>query len=457
MSQGSDMLEVARRAAALAKQAGAKEAAAVAGRAREVSVDWRDGKVEKLSDTTTRGLSLELYVDGRYAAVTTKDLRPEALQRFIEDSVALTRTLEKDPFRSLPDPALQAGQAAIDLQLDDPALAGLSAVRRRELAQAAEAAARGVEGAGAIVSVTTGFGDALSESWRVQSNGFEATRRATSFSVSAEVSVKDADGRRPEDYDAATTRHLAALPAAEAVGRRAAERALARLGARKGNSATMTLVIDPRAAGTLVSHLLRPLSGLALQQKQSCFDGKLGVAIGQPAARPRRRPAAAAGARLPALRRRGAGGAPLPGLRAGGAARLLRRQLLRQEAQGGPHHAGQLQPGLGPGGGPRRSSPRPASGLCGVRTGRRAGIQSLPTGRRAGQPQCGVLDAIDHGLSKAAEFGRFRSADDGRASHRRDAGVFPGGRSARGVQPGCQLLQDQRLPECQQPGDGVPV
>ncbi len=282
MSQRNDMLEVARSAAAVARKAGAQEAAATAARAREVSVDWRDGKVEKLSDTTTRGLSLELYVDGRYAAVSTKDLRPEALQRFIEDSVALTRTLEKDPFRSLPDPALYAGQASVDLQLDDPALGGLSAVRRRELAQAAEAAARQVKGAEAIVSVTTGFGDALAESWRVQSNGFEGTRRATSFSVSGEVSVKDADGRRPEDWDAATTRHLASLPTAEAVGRRAAERALARLGAKKGSSATMTLVIDPRAAGTLVSHLLRPLSGAALQQKQSCFDGKLGVVIGSP-------------------------------------------------------------------------------------------------------------------------------------------------------------------------------
>jgi PmbA protein len=282
MSQGQDMLEVARSAAMLARKAGAHEAAAMASRSREVSVDWRDGKVEKLADTTTRGLSLELYVDGRYAAVSTKDLRPEALQRFIEDAVALTRTLEQDPFRTLPDPRLYEGQAAVDLQLDDPALGGVTAVRRRDLAQAAEAAARQVKGAAAIVSVTTGFGDALTDSWRVHTNGFEGTRRATSFSVSAEVSVKDADGRRPEDWDAATTRHLAALPAAEAVGRRAAERALGRLGARKGTSATMTLVIDPRAAGTLVSHLLRPLSGMALQQRQSCFDGKVGAAIGAP-------------------------------------------------------------------------------------------------------------------------------------------------------------------------------
>jgi PmbA protein len=282
MSRENDMLEVARSAAALARKAGAQEAAAQAGRSREVSVDWRDGQVEKLSDATTRGLSLELYVDGRYAAVSTKDLRPEALQRFVEDSVALTRTLEADPFRSLPDPALSAGQAAVDLQLDDPALAGITAVRRRELAQAAEAAARQVKGAGAILSVTTGFSDTLAESWRVHTNGFEGTRRATSFSVSGEVSVKDADGRRPEDWDGATTRHLASLPAAEAVGRRAAERALGRLGAKKGTSASMTLVIDPRAAGTLVSHLLRPLSGMALQQRQSCLDGKVGVAIGGP-------------------------------------------------------------------------------------------------------------------------------------------------------------------------------
>jgi PmbA protein len=282
MSQKNDMLEVARSAAAQARKAGAQEAAAAAGRTREVSVDWRDGKVEKLSDATSRTVSLELYVDGRFAAVATKDLRPEALQRFIEDSVALTRTLEKDPFRALPDPALSAGQFTGDLQLDDPALAGLTAVRRRELAQAAEAAARQVEGAAAINSVTTGFGDGLTEIWRVHSNGFEGTRRGTTFSISGEVSVKDADGRRPEDYDYATTRHLAALPTAEAVGRRAAERALARLGAKKGGSGTMTLVIDPRAGDRLVSHLLRPLSGAALQQRRSCLDGKVGLTIGSP-------------------------------------------------------------------------------------------------------------------------------------------------------------------------------
>jgi PmbA protein len=282
MSQKNDMLEVARGAAALARQAGAQAAASTTNRVREVEVTWRDGKVEKLSDNTTRGLSLELYVDGRYAAVSTKDLRPDALRRFVGDAVALTRTLEQDPHRALPEPALCQGQASVALELEDPALGQLTAVRRRELAQAAEAAARQTRDAAAILSVTTGFGDALSESWRVHSDGFEGVRRATIASISAEVSVKDADGRRPEDWDAGTARHLASLPEAAAVGRAAARRALGRLGQKKGASATTTLVIDPRAGGTLVGHLLRPLSGAALQQRQSCLDGKVGSALAGP-------------------------------------------------------------------------------------------------------------------------------------------------------------------------------
>ncbi len=277
-----DMLDVARAATAMARRAGAQDAAAVAGRTRGVSLEWRDGKVEKVSEATTRGLSLELYADGRYAAVSTSDLRAEALERFVGDAVALTRKLAPDPFRALPERKLYEGQARVDLQLEDPALATVTPARRRQAAQAAEEAARAVKGAGAIVSVSTGAGDTLSESWRVHTNGFEGARRSTDFWISAQVSVKDADGRRPEEWDAASGRHLALIPQPEEVGWRAATRALSRMGARKGASAPMTLVVDARVAGRLFGRLLDPLSGASLQQKRSCLEGKAGLAVGGP-------------------------------------------------------------------------------------------------------------------------------------------------------------------------------
>jgi len=277
-----EMLDVARAATAMARRAGAQDAAAVAGRSRSVSVEWRDGKLEKISEATTRALSLELYVDERYAAVSTSDLRAEALERFIGDAVALTRKLERDPFRALPERKLYEGQATVDLELEDLGHAGLTAARRRELAQAIEVAARSVKGADAILSVSTGVGDSVSESWRVHTNGFEGSRRSTDFGISAQVSVKDADGRRPEDWDAASARHLSAIPASEVVGWRAAGRALSRLGARKGASAQMTMVVDARAAGGLLRRLFEPLSAASLQQKRSCLEGKVGQAVGSP-------------------------------------------------------------------------------------------------------------------------------------------------------------------------------
>ncbi len=277
-----DVREIARAAMKSALAKGAREAAAVVSRSREVSVQWRDGKVDRINEATTRGLTLQLYVDGRYSQVSSSDLRPEALETFTGDSVAMTRALTEDPFRSLPEPALYAGQAATDLQLDDPAYGGVTADQRRAAAKRMEEAARSVKGAEAILSVTTGCDDTRSEVFRVASNGFEGARVDTVFGVSAEVSVKDADGRRPEDYDYAAGRFLGQLPTSAEVGRRAALRALSRLGAKKGPSAVMTLVVDNRAGGRLIGALLGALSGASLQQKRSFLEGRAGQTIGSP-------------------------------------------------------------------------------------------------------------------------------------------------------------------------------
>lgn len=278
----NDLLEITRAAAALAKRKGADEAAVGTSRARHVEVVWRDGRLEKVSEATTRGLGLDLYVDGRYASVSTNDLRPEALERFVERAIALARTLAPDPHRRLPDPALYRGQAEVDLELEDRTYDALDAGARREAAQRIEEAARAVEGAGPILSVSTSASDTQSESALVHTNGFEGRRRGTDFWLGAEVTVQDPDGRRPEEYAASGARHREALEAPEAVGRRAAERARSRVGAVKGESAVLPMIVENRAAGRLVAYLLGPLAAASLQQKRSYLEGRQGATIGSP-------------------------------------------------------------------------------------------------------------------------------------------------------------------------------
>lgn len=272
--------EVARAAVDRARKAGAGEAAAAIQRRREVEVQWRDGKLETISEATSRRLGLRLYVDGRYSSVTTSDLRPEALETFVRNAVALTRKIEVDPFRTLPDPKLYQGQAHLDLALEDARYDAVSAVARRQKAQALEAGARAAPGAEAIISVTATFNDTLSDTYQVHSNGFEGTVRKTQYSMGTEVSMKDKDGRKPEDWSWANGRLFGAMPDTAAVGGEATARTRARLGAQKLPSAVLPMAVDRRAADRLVSSLADALYGRALQQKTSFLEGKRGVAVG---------------------------------------------------------------------------------------------------------------------------------------------------------------------------------
>lgn len=275
----SELLDIARRAVELAKAGGCNEAMASTYKSREVEIAWRDGRVEKVSEATTRGLSLALYVDGRYSAVSTSDLRPDALKAFVGESIAMARILSPDPNRMLPDPKLYEGRANVDLQSNDPGYDAVTPDQRRALAKELEDAARSVKGKGEILSVESSVGDAFSDGARVTSNGFEGARQVTSFSIYAGATVKDPDGRRPDGYDYASTRYFSDLPKTDVIGKTATERAMSAIGSKKIDSGSYPMVVENRVAGRLVRALLGPLGGRSLQQKQSFLEGQIGKEV----------------------------------------------------------------------------------------------------------------------------------------------------------------------------------
>ncbi|MET0406283.1 MAG: TldD/PmbA family protein [Cystobacter sp.] len=276
----NSLAETARQAVSLARKKGATEASATASRAREVGTDWRDGQLDRITEATTRSLSLRLFVDGRYSSVSTRDLRPEALERFIAESVAMARVLKPDAFRQLPEPELYTGRALVDLSIEDPRQAKLTAEERRRFVREMEEGARSTDTKGAFLSVTTSFSDVAREEYSLSSNGFEGSLGGTRFFADSSVSIQDPDGRRPEEWESATARFLEDLPQAAELGRSCGLRALSRLGAKKDASAVLTMAVDSRAAGGLVSRLLGALSGAAIQQKRSFLEGKLEQQVG---------------------------------------------------------------------------------------------------------------------------------------------------------------------------------
>jgi len=210
-----------------AKKRGAHGVRASAYLSRESTLEWRNGKLDRLQEATRRGVSVTLFVEGRYSQNSTSDLRPQALERFLDETVAMTRLLAPDEHRRLPDPELYQGRFEGDLDIfDGEGLARMTPELRREVVQRLEAAARAAPGADQIVSVNSSVSNSSFESVLGASNGLLAGRSGTDFWVFVEVSVKDAAGRKPEAYEYGSSTHFSGLPDLERIGSEATRRAL---------------------------------------------------------------------------------------------------------------------------------------------------------------------------------------------------------------------------------------
>ena len=344
MSQDTSLMALAERTVEHAKRHGASEASVAVDRDRFIELEQRDGKLEKVREAASSSLSVSLYVDGRYSAHATSDLRWEAVDSFVARAVEMTRLLSPDPHRKLADPALYANRPTVDLELRDPGYGSVNSDRRRADVRDLEEAARSVEGP--VISVTAGYSDSEGEGVLVHSNGFAGETSGTSFWAGASVSVQDDDGRKPSDGEWCGARFRGDLPGLEDIGLRAAKRALGRLGQKKLGSGTMTVVFENRAAGGLLRHLLGPMAGSALQQKRSFSPGQTRAGHRERASVHHGRPAPQASVRIPPLRRRRHLREAAPPDRQGEARLLPHRRLLREQAWRGAHGRRHLEPVL---------------------------------------------------------------------------------------------------------------
>ncbi len=272
-----DRLDLAHWAAQTARVAGANNAAVNLGNSRSVEVEYRDGQLDNVKESTQNSLTVAIYADNKYSSHTTNDLRRESLARFIKEAVAMTKFLSADEFRKLPDPKYYEGKESKDLDLIDPGFDRVTADSRVKMAQ--ELQELTAAGSDRLVSSSAGYNDRSNESIKVHTNGFEGISQTTSFTLGVEATVDDGKGGRPADWCYATARYLGDLPKPGMLADEAVSGALRKVGAEKVASGVYDMLITARAAGNPVYTLRGPLSGRSLQQKRSFLDGKLGEKI----------------------------------------------------------------------------------------------------------------------------------------------------------------------------------
>jgi PmbA protein len=256
-----------------AKKAGADAADAIAVAGISLSHTRRLGNTEKLERSEGQDLGLRVLIGKQQAIVSSSDRAPATLHELVERAVAMARAIPEDPFCGLAEPGEITGTWP-ELDMLDPDEPSAEALIER--ARAAEESALAVEGVTNSEGADAGW--SRSQVALVASNGFAGTYAGSSHGVSASV-IAGSGTAMERDYDFASAVYGTDLRSPEEIGRSAGERAIKRLGARKMPTGKVSVIFDPRAARSFISHLLGPISGPSIARGTSFLKDKLGQRI----------------------------------------------------------------------------------------------------------------------------------------------------------------------------------
>ncbi len=253
---------------------GASEADVAASIDEGLSVGVRLGEVETVERTRDRGVSVTVYFGKRKGSANTADLDPQSIEQTIDHACAIARYTEEDQANGLPDPALLA-RTIPDLDLWHPwRITAEEAIRLgieiEDAGRAFDPRIDNSEGA----SVQAG----ASMTAYANSIGFSGTERGTRHSLSCALIAED-DAGMQRDYWYDTVREAGDFMPATEIGRKAAERSVARLGARKLTTRECPVLFAPETARGVIGHLLSAVSGGALYRRSSFLVDHAGKRI----------------------------------------------------------------------------------------------------------------------------------------------------------------------------------
>ncbi len=262
------------RAAALverARRAGADAADALYSASASTSVQVRLGELEDVARNEAETISLRLFVGRRSASVSSSDLSDEALTALVERASAMAREAPEDPWSGLAPEDRLMREPGPDVDSDDGGDPSPLELKRRSLE--IEEAGRSV--AGITNSEGAGVSAGRSHFALATSHGFCRGYSSSGYSSSASL-IAGSGSEMQRDYAYHSVRHYSELDDPETLGRRAAERAVARLRPAKLPSGTMPVLFDPRVGNSLLGHLMAAIGGPSITRRTSFLLDKEG-------------------------------------------------------------------------------------------------------------------------------------------------------------------------------------
>ena len=239
-----------------------------------LAVNVRMGEVETVEATRDRGIAVTVYFGQRKGSASTADMRDDSLEATVAQACAIATFTEADPASGLADAELMA---STQREFDSWHPWDLDAAQAIDIALACEQAGRDLDARiansdGASVNSSTSI------SVYANSHGFLGRERGTHHSICCALIAGEGDGmQRVSWYSLALA--SSDLDSAQAIGRIAAQRTLARMQPRQLPTGRVPVLFASEMARSLIGSYLGAVSGGALYRKASFLLDSVGTRV----------------------------------------------------------------------------------------------------------------------------------------------------------------------------------
>ncbi|MGQ0524216.1 MAG: metalloprotease PmbA [Betaproteobacteria bacterium] len=266
--------ELASAVLSYAQERGASAAEAEVSEGFGQTVTVRQDEVETIEYNRDKGIGVTVYIGKQRGHASTSDFSSKAMRDTVDAALSIAGFTASDDCAGLADADLLARDTP-DLDLWHPW--DLPVERAITLAKACESAGYAVD---PRISNSEGATVSTQESQFIYGNtlGFLAGYPSSRHGIWCSLIAGRNDAMQRDDWYE-TTRDPAELAAPETVGRRAGERAVQRLGARKIATTQVPVLFEAPIAASLLGHFVGAVSGGSLYRRSSFLLDSVGKQV----------------------------------------------------------------------------------------------------------------------------------------------------------------------------------
>lgn len=239
----------------------------------------RLGNIEKLQQSTSKGLGLRVFKNGATASTFTTDFQNKTVQQLVKDTLEIVKVSNADKFNGLA-PKEFLGEFSGELMLFDESILKLTPEKKIAMVKEMEEAGRAFD-----KRITNSNGASWSNSvgqvTLANSDGFVGQYKTTIANMSVGLLAEE-NGVKQRDGWFSFNRFFNKLDTPKAVGEEAARRTIKRLGGKKVKSQAVPVVISPEVGRDFIDMIFGAASGGSIYRRSSYLVDKIGQEIVAP-------------------------------------------------------------------------------------------------------------------------------------------------------------------------------